>query len=307
MKDEQQIGAPVCYRHPSRETYVRCTRCDRPICPDCMHEASVGFHCPECVAEARRTVRAPRTAFGGSQAGRHGYVTYTLIGVNVLVALMTVVASGAAGFSGGGLFGNFSPLHKAGAVVGLGLLDGQLAGVAVGEYWRLFTAMFLHFGLLHLGVNMWALWILGRHLEQLLGPARFLALYLVSGIGGNVAVYWLTAPNTFSVGASTAVFGLFAAIVVVNRKLGLSSSGIIGLIVINMALSFLVAFISWQGHLGGLVTGGLVALGLAYAPRQQRTPVQVAAVVAVVVLLVVLTFTRTDMLVGEAVTGALAR
>ena len=306
MNDEQQVGAPTCYRHPDRETYVRCTRCDRPICPDCMREASVGFHCPECVAEGRRAAPAARTAFGGGQAGQHGYVTKTLIGLNVLVAVLAAVASGAGALAGGGLFGNFSPLHKAGAVISIGMLDGQLAGVAVGQYWRLFTAMFLHFGLLHLAVNMWALWILGRHLERVLGPARFLALYLVAGIGGNVAVYWLSAPASVAAGASTAVFGLFAALFVINRKLGLDNSGIVGLIAINLALSIFIPQISLAGHAGGLVTGGLLAFGLAYAPRQQRTPVQVAAVVAVLVLLVVLTFTRTDMLIGEVTTGALA-
>ncbi len=265
-----------------------------------MRTASVGFHCPECVAEARRTVRAPRTAFGGSQAGQLGYVTYTLIGLNVLVALTSMVISGAAALGGGGLFGGATPLHTEGAIIGLALgPDGSLLGIAAGEYWRLFTAMFLHYGLLHLGVNMWALWILGRHLEGTLGPARFLALYLIAGLGGSVAVYLFTAPNHATAGASGAIFGLFAALFVVNRKLGLDNSGVIGLILINLSLGLFIPNISMTGHIGGLVTGGLVALGFAYAPKgAQRTPVQIAAGVAVTVLLVVLTVTRTGLLLG---------
>ncbi len=264
-----------------------------------MNSASVGFQCPECVAEGRRTVRAPRTAFGGSQAGQHGYVTYTLIGLNVLVAVFSMLVSGLAALGGGGgLFGGSTPLHTAGAIIGIALDgSGQVIGVATGEYWRLFTAMFLHYGLLHLAVNMWALWILGRYLESTLGPVRFLALYLISGLGGSVAVYWLSAPNAATAGASGAIFGLFAALFVINRKLSRDNSGIIGLLIINLAITFMPGLnISWSGHLGGLVTGGLVALGMAYAPKSQRVPVQVAASVALVVLLMVLTVTRTGML-----------
>jgi membrane associated rhomboid family serine protease len=261
-----------------------------------MRTAAVGFQCPECVAEGRRTVPRARTAFGGSQAGQHGYVTIGLIGTNVLVALVSIAMAGAGALSGG-LIGGVTPLDVYGAVIGLASYHGQLIGVATGEYWRLFTAMFLHFGFLHLAVNMWALWILGRHLERALGPARYLALYLIAGLGGSVAAY-LVSPNTFTAGASGAIFGLFAALFVVNRKLGLDNSGVIGLILINLSLGLFIPNISMAGHVGGLITGGLVALGFAYAPRAQRTQVQVATVVAVVVLLLVLTVTGTNMLVG---------
>src|SRR5690349_8771360 len=169
------MAIPVCYRHPQRETYVRCVRCDRPICPDCMREASVGHQCPECVAEGRRTERRPRTAFGGSRAGQGGYVTSTLMAINVLVAVAAFV-SGGAGSRGGaglaGLLGRFTPLHEWGALVTQPLgrtSDGHLVvlpgGLIDGEYYRLFTSMFLHYGLLHLLMNMWALWVLGRALE----------------------------------------------------------------------------------------------------------------------------------------------
>src|SRR5205814_2241267 len=232
------VGAvPVCYRHPGRETYVRCTRCDRPICPDCMNEASVGHQCPECVREGRRTQRQRRTAFGGGVTGQHGYVTITLIALNVLVALFAVAsaqrATALVGQGFGGLVGSETPLHFWGAVIGAPVVnytDAQgnvvttVHGIASGEYYRLFTAMFLHFGLLHLLVNMWALWVLGRPLEALLGPARFLGLYLVSGLGGNVAVYLFSSPTGLSAGASTALFGLFAALFLVLRRLKMNTT-----------------------------------------------------------------------------------
>ncbi|HEU5108781.1 MAG TPA: rhomboid family intramembrane serine protease, partial [Micromonosporaceae bacterium] len=201
---ERPATVPVCYRHPSRETYVTCTRCERPICPDCMNAAAVGHQCPECVAEGRRTQRPVRTAFGGTAAGRHGYVTTTLIALNVLVSLIGVGLSGAGALLGNGMFTGASTVHFVGAVIGPDLVteNGSVyLGLDQGAYYRLVTAMFIHYGLIHLLLNMWALWILGRNLEAGLGPIRFLALYLISGIGGNVAAY-LFAPNSLTAGAS---------------------------------------------------------------------------------------------------------
>ncbi len=295
-QEQHQVGTPTCYRHPQRETYVRCVRCDRPICPDCMRTASVGFQCPECVAEGRRTVRAPRTAFGGSQAGQHGYVTMTLMAINTLVLLASLALGGTKGV-GSALLGGSTSLHEWGAVIGLARLqNGDVIGIAAGQYYRLFTAMFLHFGVLHLALNMWALWILGRYLERALGPARYLALYLLAGLGGSVSAF-LFAPQSLTAGASGAIFGLFAALFVINRKLGLDNSQVVVLIVINLMFS-LYGHISLSGHVGGLIAGGLVALGFAYAPRAQRTQIQVATAVAVLVLLLVLTVTGTSMLLG---------
>ena len=289
---------PVCYRHPSRETYLRCSRCDRPICPACMHEAAVGQHCPDCVAEGRRTQRAPRTAFGGTASGQHGYVTKALIGVNVAMAVLAVIVGGTRALVGGGwggLLGASTPLHEWGAMLGYASFTqfGPLHGVAAGEAYRLITNMFLHYGLLHVAVNMWALWVVGGVLEPLLGRARFLALYLVSGFGGGVAVYLFAAPNALTAGASGAVFGLFAAFFVVQRRLRRDTSAIVGILVINLVLTFTVSGISIAGHLGGMVTGAAVAAALAYAPRQRRTAVQSVATGAVVVLLVILTLVRT--------------
>ncbi|GHJ57383.1 rhomboid family intramembrane serine protease [Nonomuraea sp. TT08I-71] len=295
---------PVCYRHPDRETYVRCTRCDRPICPECMRDASVGHQCPECVSEGRRSVRPARTAFGGGAAGRQGYVTKTLIALNVLVMILSIASAGSgtavAGGGLGGLMGKSTPLTNWGAVLGYAPYTafGELHGVAAGEWYRLVTAMFLHYGVVHLLLNMWALWVLGRTLEAVLGPLRFLALYLIAGLGGNVAVYLFSAPNSPAVGASTAIFGLFAAIFVIMRRLGRDTSAIVPILVINLIFTFTVPGISVAGHLGGLVVGALMALVLAYAPRMRRTAFQAAGGAILLVALLGLVLVRTAALTG---------
>ncbi|WBB65883.1 rhomboid family intramembrane serine protease [Micromonospora sp. WMMD812] len=301
---ESPPTTPVCYRHPGRETYIRCTRCDRPICPDCMRAASVGHQCPECVSEGRRSVRPARTAFGGGAAGRHGYVTKALIALNALLMLLSIAsdrggdaAVGGSGF--GGLLGGNTPLTDWGSVIGLAVFpDGTVGGVADGEWYRLVTAMFLHYGVVHLLLNMWALWVLGRSLEANLGPLRFLALYLIGGFGGNVAAYLFSAQNTASAGASTAIFGLFAAIFVIMRRLGRDTSAILPILVINLVFTFTVPGISIAGHLGGLVAGGLMALVLAYAPRSRRALVQSAGGAIIVVALIGLALIRTAQLLA---------
>jgi membrane associated rhomboid family serine protease len=289
---------PVCYRHPSRETYVRCTRCNRPICPDCMNVASVGHQCPECVAEGRRTSRPARTAFGGSVAGGAAAATKTLIAINVLVMVLSIAIGGShavAGGGWGGLLGGSTPLTDALAVIGKAPYypGGPAHGVAAGEWYRLVTAMFVHYGLLHLLLNMYALWILGRDLERVLGPLRFTALYLLAGLGGNVAAYLFTAPNAATAGASTAVFGLMAAIFVILRRLNLSVAPILPVIVINVIFTFTIVNISVAGHLGGLAIGGIVAAIMAYAPRERRALVQAVGCAAVLLFLIVLAMYRT--------------
>jgi membrane associated rhomboid family serine protease len=270
-----------------------------------MREASVGHQCPECVAEGRRTQRPARTAFGGGAAGRAGYVTKTLIGLNTLLMLISVVSAGGgnslAGGSGlGGLLGGTTPLTRWGSVLGYApyVNLGPAHGVAADEYYRLFTAMFLHYGVVHLLLNMWALWMLGRTLEATLGPLRFLALYLIAGLGGNVAAYLFSAPNAQTVGASTAIFGLFAALFVIMRRLGRDTSSVVPVLVVNLVFTFAVPGISIAGHLGGLVVGALMALVLAYAPRMRRSLFQAGGAAVIVVALIGLTLLRTALLIG---------
>jgi membrane associated rhomboid family serine protease len=258
-----------------------------------MREAAVGHQCPECVAEGRRTQRPTRTAFGGSVLGQRGYVTITLIAVNVLMLLLSLASSknagnAAAGGGFGGLIGGDTPLLRDLGVVGrcLDTDTGQTVPcyVAHGEYYRLFTAMFMHFGVLHLLMNMYALWILGRTLEAFLGPARFLALYLVAGLGGNVAAY-VFQPGALSAGASTAIFGLFAALFLVLRRLRLNAAAVLPIIIINLVFTISVPGISIAGHLGGFVVGGLVGAGFAYAPKEHRSAIQAATIVIAVLAL----------------------
>ena len=250
-----------------------------------MRSASVGFQCPECVSEGNRSVRSARTVFGGRVTAGAARVTQGLIGLNVLVFLV-----GAGVADRVERFGNL-------ALALSSQPPPHLIGVSQGEYYRLVTAAFLHAGLLHILFNMFALVQIGPLLEQALGRARFLTLYLLSAIGGSVAGYVLAPPNQPSVGASGAIFGLFGAYYVVVRRLGGETGSIVVLLVINLAITFTVPSIDWRAHLGGLVTGAVLAAAFAYVPRGPRqTLLQVGAVAAVVVVLVVAVVLRTAQL-----------
>jgi membrane associated rhomboid family serine protease len=268
-----------------------------------MNEASVGHQCPECVAEGRRTQRPARTAFGGSAAGRAGTATKALIVVNVAVMIASIVTGGSTAIAGGGwggLLGGSTPLTVWGAVLGSAYYGpaGEVAmhGIAHGEWYRLFTAMFLHYGVLHLLMNMYALWFLGRDIERVLGPLRFVGLYLLAGLGGNVAAYVFSEANSMTAGASTAVFGLMAAIFVLLKRLNLSVAPILPVIVINVVFTLVISNLSVAGHFGGLVVGAIVAAILAYAPRDKRNLVQGLGCGAVLVVLLALAVFRTMML-----------
>jgi membrane associated rhomboid family serine protease len=269
-------GAPHCYRHPAREALVRCTRCDRPICPDCMHPASVGFHCPDDVAVARRTVRSPRTSVGAVVRNSRPYLTGALVAVNVAIYLVTGLQSSA---------GLTQPTD--GPINGL-FNSWQLQPDVVYEdnaYWRLLTSAFLHINPLHLGANMVALIVIGPVLEQLLGPLRMAAVYLVAALGGSAAIYCFGSPGVPVVGASGAIFGLFGASLVLVRRLGLDLQWLAGIIVLNFVFTFSVPGISRLGHLGGFLAGGLAAVALAGMPhlRQRLSPRVQAAGLSVLV------------------------
>jgi len=275
-----------------------------------MKMASVGHQCPECVAEGRRTQRPVRTAFGATRSGVPGYATISLIALNVIMFIASIISAknkGAAvgGSSIGGLLGSTTPLtdrlsvfgevgcQRSQGGVGIGPVMHCVAGVSDGEYYRLFTAMFMHYGLLHIALNMWALWVLGRPLEAMFGPWRFLAVYLVCGLGGNVAVY-VFSPGAPSAGASTAIFGLFGVFFFVLRKLNLSVQSLVPILIINLVITFGgSAFISVAGHIGGLITGGLIGYGFAHVPQQRRTQFQAAILVGLVVIFGVATALQT--------------
>jgi membrane associated rhomboid family serine protease len=263
----------TCYRHPEREAHIRCTRCNRRICPDCMISASVGFQCPECVREGNKDLRQARTHFGGRVSDDPGWVTKILIGINVVMLVVDYASPSVrdhlwlVGYA-------FDPA------------TGQFEGVAAGEYYRLLSATFLHGGFLHLALNMYALYLFGPPLEAALGRVRFLALYVLSALGGSAASYAFSAQNVPSLGASGAVFGLLGAFFIVNRRLGRETSGLLVLLAINFAFGFVARNIDWRAHLGGLIAGALVATALVYAPASRRTIVQVGG--AVVVLLGIL-------------------
>ncbi|MET8142986.1 rhomboid family intramembrane serine protease [Sphaerisporangium sp. NPDC005288] len=258
-------AVPTCYRHPDRETYVRCQRCERPICPDCMREAAVGHQCVECVREGSRTVRRAEAPFGGRPVTTP-IVTWALLAINVLAYLGEVVA----------------PAQV------LGRFEMSSYDVAMGEWWRLITGAFLHApppSYWHILFNMWALFVIGPQLERMLGSVRFASVYLLAALGGSVAVYLF---GSAAVGASGAIYGLFGAMFVVARRLGYDARGVIWLIGINVVLTFVIPGISWQGHLGGLVTGTLVTALFAYAPSGNRKAVQLGTVLVVLAACVAL-------------------
>jgi membrane associated rhomboid family serine protease len=277
----------VCYRHPDREAHIACQRCGRPICPDCMTPASVGFQCPECVREGARTTSA-RTAFGGrALMSGTGAVTKVLIAVNVVAYVLQSYVIGPR-------FTNAFDM-----VVGPALMpDGSIGGVADGQYWRLLTAAFLHLGLLHIAVNMFSLYQIGPVLERQLGRSRFIAVYLISALGSSVAVYFFSPPEVAVLGASGAVFGIFGAAIVLWHKLGQNIRPALLMLAVNVVLNVVLAhYLSWQGHVGGILTGVLLAVAIGYMPgkgesRRRYQWIAMGAITAVLVLLVVIQTVR---------------
>ena len=240
-------GVAACVRHPDRATRLACSRCGRPACPDCLREASVGYHCVDCVAAAVPT-RAPRRA-----AGTRSVVVPTLVALNLAVFAWTVADARS-------LLDNAdAALFRAWALVP--------AAVAEGEWWRLITAGFLHIGPLHIAFNMYALWVLGRDLEIVLGRGRFLALYLVSLLGGSAAVVLFADPDQYVAGASGAVFGLMSGLLLVLVRLRRPYGQVVAIIVLNLVITQVVPGISMAGHVGGLVVGGVAATALVFAKR----------------------------------------
>ena len=286
---EQEV--PVCPRHPDRESYVRCQRCRRPVCPDCQRPAAVGVQCVDCVREGQKSVRQARTVFGGTVTDGRPVVTFTLIGICAVVFLLQLVV--------GGLTREISFVPALGA----------------SEPWRFVTSAFAHSrsNYLHIAFNMYALYLMGQYLEPMLGRARYVALYLLSAVGGSV-VYLLLAGRsstyaeavagqglawwTPAAGASGAVFGLFGAYLVLQRRLNQSAAGMYVVIGINAVIGFVYPNIAWQAHLGGFVVGAACAAAIGYLGRPKSMTARGnprlhwPALAGIGVLLVVVTVAR---------------
>ncbi|MGW7403133.1 rhomboid family intramembrane serine protease [Streptomyces sp. NPDC054833] len=286
-QDAQRV--PVCYRHPDRETGVHCTRCERPICPECMVSASVGFQCPECVRTGSGTGHSPaasrpRTVAGGTVSADPRLVTKVLIGLNLAFFLVQLAV-------GDRFTDRFDLIGQAYVP-----LLGSIQGIAHGQVYRLLTAMFLHASFIHILFNMLSLWWIGGPLEAALGRARYLALYFVSGLAGSALSYLLAAPNQPSLGASGAIFGLFGATAVLMRRLNYDMRPVIALLVINLIFTFSWSGIAWQAHIGGLVAGLVCGYAMVHAPRRHRNLIQYGTCALFLVAVVVLTLLRTAQL-----------
>jgi membrane associated rhomboid family serine protease len=264
----------TCYRHPNRETAVSCSSCGRPICPDCMTPTPVGMRCPECMRQRTKVTRGVGEASLFSRAP----ATFVLIAVNVAVYLAEI-ASGHGGLSGSGgslipEFGLFGP------------------SVASGEWYRIVTSGFLHYGLWHLAGNMILLYFVGRILEPGIGTLRFVAVYVASLLAGSFGALLLS-PDALAFGASGAVFGVVGATFVIARGRGVDAlASTIGVIILfNLAISFGVPGISLGAHLGGLAAGLLCALAIVAGDRGMLGPNRMAVemfAMAVIALLSVL-------------------
>ena len=262
MAQPAPLPVLTCYRHPDRRAGVSCQRCDRPICPSCMVQASVGFHCPECTEQAAKT--SPVVTLRSLDV--QPIVTQVLIGLNIL-AFLAVVARGGTLTSGGG------PLTDDLALVGAGrfVAGGPVVGVASGEWYRLVTGGFMHAGIIHIGMNMLVLWLVGSQLERVLGHARYLALYFACLLAGSFAVM-LASPGDLTVGASGAIFGLFGAMFAFQRDRGINpmQSGLGGLIILNLVITFAIPGIAIAGHIGGLLGGFVTGWLLFQVERRYR-------------------------------------
>jgi membrane associated rhomboid family serine protease len=255
------ISAPPCVNHPGRAASVVCGHCDKPICTDCMHQAQVGWQCPDCVSAGAKKTRVIRP-FAGANANRTGIVgstnpTPVVIGL-IAVCVVVFVASG---------FGKASVIDRFGMwPYGVHFFH---------QYYRIFDSIFLHLDFLHIAFNMITLLIVGPAVEVMLGKIRFLTLFLLTGIGGNVLSYLIAPVVGVSAGASGAIFGVMAAYVVLALIQHKPMGPVLALIVINLVIGF-TGNIEWQAHVGGLVTGALLGLAYYYASTLRQVAAEVA-------------------------------
>ena len=274
-----EAGPRYCYRHPDRETGLSCSECGRPICYECMTPAAVGLRCPEHSGKPQGVQRV-RAAATGIGARRPNLVTMILIGINLAVYALELAL-------GGSINGTGNWIYDHGVLVRSAVYsNGAPAGVAHGEWWRLITAAFLHYGPLHIGLNMFSLYFAGSILETVIGRWRFLLLYLVSGLAGSAGALYLS-PNSLTVGASGAIFGVLGGLLVLERRGNIATGGqVLGLIVLNLVLTFAVSGISIGGHVGGLIGGIVVMLGFTQFRRSPQLSIATAGIVAAVAIAV---------------------
>ena len=283
--DFRRNSENFCYRHPDRQSFVLCQRCLRTICPECQTPAAVGVICPECLRDqqkaqspaqrkAERRWSRPRAA--SAVAAGAPVVTYAIIGVTAFVYLLTLIPGG------------FGDSVQSALLFFAPWLYPGLSGAF--EPWRLLTVALVHSGIWHVGLNMLALYMIGRTLEPLLGRGRFLTLYVLSALGGSVAVT-LLAFGTPVVGASGAIFGLFGALLVIGRHLGANIAGIAIVVGINLVIGFVPGMnVSWQAHVGGLVSGLVVAFIFTRTRGVRQRGLQIGLLVGVGAVLVALLF-----------------
>ncbi|MEO6627886.1 MAG: rhomboid family intramembrane serine protease [Aquihabitans sp.] len=280
----------TCYRHPDQPAGVICQRCDRPICPRCMHQASVGFHCPECSKQGAQKV------YRGANAMRtRPVLTQALIGVNVLVFVVGVIIGGSRAM-GGSIdmihihFGLVAKLWEYGGNLYTGPVPGSIeVGVGGGQWYRMITSGFLHFGIIHLGMNMYALWILGNAVEQMGGRVRMATIYAVALLAGSFGALVLN-PDDITAGASGAIFGLMGAIMLAQRAQGIPfrNSPLIWVLGLNLVFTLGIRGISVGGHVGGLLGGALAGWALFDLQRRPGVPAKlgygICALAAIVCL-----------------------
>jgi len=271
VTDLSQDPANFCYRHPDRQSFILCQRCGRTICTQCQTPAAVGVHCPECVREQQARFTETRRTVGpsGLTVARRRFAmvdqkaTVVIVAVSVIVWLLQQVTAPLG-----------APVTRA--------LDFAPSLLAT-QPWRLITTMFVHGSILHILFNMYAVWIFGRMLEGMLGTWRFVALYFLSGLFGSVAVAVL-APQTSVIGASGAIFGLFAAFFVIQRSLGGNAVQLLVIMGLNLAIGFILPNVAWQAHVGGIIGGFLTGYVLTMTRNVRRRNLQIGLLVAEAVL-----------------------
>ncbi|GAA4676090.1 rhomboid family intramembrane serine protease [Frondihabitans cladoniiphilus] len=262
-----------CYRHPDRQSFVLCQRCGRTICAQCQTQAAVGVHCPECVREAQGNMPRVKPVSVTRSVGRvqslvasgGPIATYTLMGLSLLGYLLHFIPA----VTSGGLYAGVYTLH---------------------EPWRLVTGIFLHANLLQVAFNMFSIFIFGRMLEAQLGWARFAALFLLSGLGGEVALS-LFAPLTGYAGSNPAIFGIFAAFFVIQRHLGNQAVQLLVILGLNIVIALVLGG-AWQAYLGGIVIGAATASIMMQTRDIRSQSRQRIYLIALAVVLVLITLVR---------------